>query len=54
MVVVDRIQVTKDQLDIISDEDLKALHETCKTADAMLAVDIMRAYPLILREKSSL
>jgi hypothetical protein len=54
MVVVDRVQVTKDQLDIISDEDLKALHEACKTADVMLIVDITRAYPLILSEKSSL
>jgi len=54
MVVVDRVQVTKDQLDIFTDEDLKALHEACKTADVMLAVDITRAYPLILSEKSSL
>jgi hypothetical protein len=54
MVVVDRIHVTKDQVDIISDENLKILHEACKEAGAMLVVDITRAYPLILREKNSL
>lgn len=51
MVILDQVQITKDKISVLANEDLKQLHEICQASNALLVVDITRAYPDLLAEK---
>jgi len=54
MLFLDRVQIAKDKMTLISNEDLKELHEVCQASNALLVVDITRAYPILLHENESI
>ena len=54
MVIADRVQVSREEITVLSDEALGGLHEACRDLGVMLVVDISRAYPVVLGEKAEM